>query len=613
MSIIFSYHFLYKSYGGKPLFSDISFDLLENEHLGLIGANGSGKSTLLKIIAGKEDADQGTKYLKKYAKLVYLAQEDKFTADKTIEEIIFEVLESLDIEDVERYQRVTYALSIGGFHDKNQLCSQLSGGWKKRLAIVRALSLKPDLLLLDEPTNHLDINGIIWLENILKTKSFAFVVVSHDRCFLENIAERTIEIGQCYPDGYFSVKGGYNKFVKNKLKFIEEQSKKEKILSNKMKRENQWLQQGAKARSTKAKYRINQAEQMRLSLYALKRQNRHTNTVSIGFNATGRKTKKLLTMINISKSIKTKTGTKTLFEKINVKLLPGSKLGLLGENGSGKTTFMNILENIIEPDEGKIERADKLKISVFDQDRSKLDQEISLKKALCPSGDSVLYCGKTVHVISWAQRFLFTRDQLELPVGHLSGGEQARILIANLMLQQADILLLDEPTNDLDIASLEVLEESLLEFSGAVVLVSHDRFLLNRVTNSILYLDGRTGTKLFADYSQFLKRKEPKKKQNLNTIKTDNNIKKHKKKKKDEKKIITFSYKDKFELEQIEDKISNSEFEVNKLQDMVADPNISANPEELHKYCIMLEKSQKKAEYLYNRWEELESLKSKSK
>ena len=605
MQVIFSYHSLYKSYGGEPLFFDISFDLLENERLGLIGSNGSGKSTLLKIIADQEDSDRGERYLKKHTNLVYLPQEDKLAPDKNIEAIILDALQKLDIDDAERYKRLKQALGTGGFPDQNQPCSQLSGGWRKRLTITRALALKPDLLLLDEPTNHLDINGIIWLEKILKTASFAFVVVSHDRCFLENATNRIIELGKYYPDGYFSVQSGYNKFVKNRLKFIEEQLKLEEVLSNKMRREDEWLRHGPKARTTKAKYRINQAEQMRLSLYALKKRNRHTNTVSINFNATGRKTKKLLTVINVSKSV----GTKMLFEKVNIKLLPGTRLGLLGENGSGKTTFMNILENSIKPDKGEVERAENLRVSVFDQDRSKLDQQVSLRRALCPSGDSVIYCGRSIHVISWAKRFLFTPDQLELPVGHLSGGEQARILIANLMLQPADLLLLDEPTNDLDIASLEVLEESLLEFQGAVVLVSHDRFLLDRVTNSILYLNGKGKTKIFADYSQCLKANESEKKKlkELNTLKNKTHETKiHKK----EKKKIIFSYKDKFELEQIEDKILKAESEVEKLQNMVADPKIAGNPEELNKYCTMLEESQKKAEYLYNRWEELESLKS---
>ncbi len=596
MTLIFSYKSIYKTYGETPVFEDLSVNFTSTERLGLIGGNGSGKSTLLKIMAEKDSPDKGDKFLKSFTKLIYLPQEDELEPDKTVEETLIDGLANEKIDDQERYRRVKKILGVAKFEDESQKCSTLSGGWRKRLAIARSLTLEPDLFLLDEPTNHLDINGILWLEDLLKKAAFAFVVVSHDRCFLENVSHKVMELGKFYPEGQFTINGGYNKFVKHRQTFIEGQLKQEEVLSNKMRRETEWLGQGAKARTTKAKYRINQAEKMRLELGMLKTRNRQNTRVDIDFDSTQRKTKQLLVCHNVGKSIQ----GKKLFGNINIKLLPGTRLGLMGENGSGKTTFMNLLENRLEPDEGEIKSADKLRVAVFDQNREKLDPDVTLKKALSPAGDSLIYKDRSIHVVSWAKRFLFTPDQLTLPIKRLSGGEKARILIANLMIQPADILLLDEPTNDLDIPSLEILEDSLIDFPGAVVLVSHDRFLLDRVTNKILYLDGKGGSDIFADYTQCLDQQKNKIKD-----KKDKADKVHKKKKANS----NFSYKHKFELEHIEKKILSAESEMEELQLKTEAPEIVSNPEELTKVCSELQKIQENVDKLYARWEELENLK----
>jgi len=509
MTLLFSYKSIYKTYGEDAVFEDLSINVRTDEHIGLIGGNGSGKSTLLRLMADEATPDAGEKYLKQFTRLVYLPQEDRLEPEKTIEQILFEGLSGEGVDEQEQYRRVKRILGKCGFEDEHMRCSQLSGGWHKRVAIARALCLEPDLLLLDEPTNHLDIRGILWLEEILRNATFAFVVVSHDRCFLENVCQRVMELGKCYPEGYLTLNEGYILFAQYRENFLEIQLKQEEVLSNKMRRETEWLHQGAKARTTKAKYRIEQAEQLRLELGMIKNRNRQTGTVEIGFDSTERRTKQLLTCENLGKSM----NEKKLFENINLKLLPGTRLGLMGENGSGKTTFMSLLENKIAPDTGIIKRAENLKVAVFDQNRSQLDPDMTLKDALSPAGESVIYKNRSLHVVSWAKRFLFTPGQLTLPIRRLSGGEKARILIANLMLQPADVLLLDEPTNDLDIPSLEVLEESLLEFPGAVVLVSHDRFLMDRVCNNILYLDGKGGAGIFADYRQCLDQQTAEKKE----------------------------------------------------------------------------------------------------
>ncbi len=605
MTLIFSYKSIYKSYGGNPVFENFSINIKAKEKLGLIGNNGSGKSTLLRILSGKDSPEKGEKLLKNLTRLVYLPQEDELDNEKTIGQIIFDALQKNNINDQEAYKIFRQVMGTGNFTNENLKCSELSGGWKKRLAIARALAVKPDILLLDEPTNHLDINGIIWLENILKNANFAFVLVSHDRCFLENTCEKIMEIGRYYPKGYFSVQGSYTKFEQKKTQFIEAQIKQESILSNKMRKETKWLRQGPKARSTKARFRLEQADKMRMELERVKSRNRLINTPEINFNSSYRKTKKLLTCINIGKS----RNNKKLFENINLELLPGTRLGLMGENGSGKTSFMKILEGSLNPDTGEIKRADKLKIAVFDQTKSKLDPDITLKQALSPEGDCIIHKGQSIHVVSWARKFLFTADQLSLPLKRLSGGERTKVLIANLMTQPADILLLDEPTNDLDIPSIEVLEQSLIDFPGAIVLVSHDRFLIGNVTNSILYLDGKGSAEIFADYSQCLNNKKQsttkkREKKQASTFK--------RKSPKNGKKpsIARLSYKDKYELEHMEEKILSAEEKAEKLIEKTKDDAVISNPEELSRIYTLLHKTQEEIDRLYARWKELEDLQS---
>ena len=603
MTLLFSYRSLHKTYGDTPIFEDLSINLKAGEKQGLIGGNGSGKSTLLKLMAGEDSPDQGDKYIKPLTRMVYLPQEDILDGEKTIEQTLMETLSQEPIDDPERYRRVKRAIGMGDFTDETQLCAHLSGGWKKRLTIIRALTLEPDLLLLDEPTNHLDIRTILWLEGILKNARFAFVVVTHDRCFLENICSEIMELGRCYPEGQLSATGGYLNFRDHREQFLEAQSRQEEILSNKMRRETEWLSRGAKARSTKAKYRIDQAEDLRAQLAMVKRMNNRTQRVDIDFDSTRRKTRQLLTCKEIGKSIQ----GRCLFQNISLKLTPGTRLGLMGENGSGKTTFMNILENKLSPDTGALQRVDNLKVAVFDQTRSKLDPEITLKEALSPAGDAVIFQDRSIHIVSWAKRFLFTPDQLTLPVKRLSGGEKARILIANLMAQPADILLLDEPTNDLDIPSLEVLEESLLDFPGAVVIVSHDRFLLDRVTDSILFFDGKGKAQMFADYHQCLKqqqktstgtpKKQPSKPQNPG---------------KSQPKASGFSYKHQFELDKIEKKILTAESKVENIQKEAETSAVMENPGTLATVYTQLQKAQETVDTLYARWEKLEDLKSHS-
>src|SRR6266550_2469053 len=474
-----------KAYGTRSLFERLTFGLFEGDQAGLVGPNGSGKSTLLKILAGIEGADRGSRSLRGGVRVGYVPQDPVFPTGHTVDAVVLAALTGVDEED--RPGRLAHALSRSGFADGHAAVDTLSGGWRKRLAIARELAAAPDILLMDEPTNHLDVEGILWLEDLLTERSRAFLVVSHDRYFLEHVATRMLELNRVYPDGLFEAEGRYSEFLARRDELLRGQAAYQDALANTVRREIEWLRRGAKARSTKAKGRIKQAGRLIEELEDARARGL-TATAGIDFTSSQRRTRRLLVARGLTKPL----GGRQLVSHLDLVISAGTRVGLIGPNGSGKTTLLNLLAGELSPDAGEIERADGLRVVRFEQERGGLDPDQSLRRALAPEGDSVVWRGRSVHVASWAKRFLFRPEQLEVPVGRLSGGEQARILIARLMRCPADLLILDEPTNDLDIPTLEVLEDSLAEFDGALVLVTHDRFMLERVSTVIVALDGRS-------------------------------------------------------------------------------------------------------------------------
>jgi len=492
---------LSKAFGATPLFHDISFTVSDGDHIGLIGPNGAGKSTLLKVLAGDEDADAGDVAIRKRARVGYVQQESVFAAKLTVRDVLERALIKAAVPEAEREGRLRETSGRTGFPSLEAEAARLSGGWRKRLAIAEAIVTKPDVLLLDEPTNHLDLAGIAWLEQIIKETDSAVVMVSHDRYFLENTAEEMVELNRVYADGLLRVKGSYSKFLEGKEQYLEAQSKLQDALKNRVKIETDWLRRGPKARTTKSKARIDSAQEL---IGQLKEVNQRTQTASAGidFAATERQTKRLVEFEDVSVVLGEGASARKIVEGLNFLITSGVRVGLVGPNGSGKTTLLRLLTGELQPASGALKLASSLKIVYFSQTRE-LDEELTLRRALAPDSDSVVYQGRVVHVASYATKFLFTSEQLNQPVSRLSGGERARVLIAKLMLEPADLLLLDEPTNDLDIATLEILEESLLEYTGALVLVTHDRYMLDRVSTIVLGLDGRGGAVRFADYSQW--------------------------------------------------------------------------------------------------------------
>ena len=592
-----------KRFGAVPLFNEISFTVSDGDRIGLIGPNGAGKSTLLKVLAGEEDSDAGEVATRKRARIGYVRQESTFADGLTVRDVLEAAMVAAGVAETDREGKLRETSGRVGFDENGTAgitaeAARLSGGWRKRLAIAEAMVSGPDVLLLDEPTNHLDLAGIAWLEETLKAAPFACVMVSHDRYFLENVANEIVELNRVYADGLLRVKGGYTRFLEGKEQYLEAQSKLQDALKNRVKIETDWLRRGPKARTTKSKARIDSANEL---IGQLKEVNQRTQTSSAGidFSATERQTKRLVEFDRVKCVLGEGPSAKTIVEDLSFLITNGVRVGLVGPNGSGKTTILRMLTGELQPTAGEIKKAAFLKTVYFSQTRE-LDEAVTLRRALAPDSDSVVYQGRVVHVASYADKFLFTSEQLNQPVERLSGGERARVLIAKLMLEPADLLLLDEPTNDLDIQTLEILEASLLEYTGALVLVTHDRFMLDRVSTVVLGLDGKGAAERFGDYSQWEEwaRNQGSEPKDQQTGKVPVQSEKSAGKKK-------LSYLEAREYAVIEAKVDAAEERLNAARDLLDEPSVATNADALTAALHEMELAQTEADALYQRWAEL--------
>ena len=583
--VLLSVESLSKTYTSQPLFENLGFTISQGDHVGLVGPNGSGKSTLLKILAGIEQSDSGTRAVRRGTRIGYVPQDPVFAPGKSVEQVL---LADADPADEQAPSRVAQALGKAGFTDSTLLTDTLSGGWRKRLAIARELAREPAILLLDEPTNHLDVDAILWLESLLTKEPEAFVVVSHDRRFLENVTGRMLELNRIYAGGLFQTDGRYSVFLEKRDELLRNQAAYQDTLANLARREMEWLRRGPKARTTKAKARIQSAAALMEELDE-SRDRARVFTAKIDFTSSDRRTKRLLSAKGLSKW--------SLFRDLDLLLTPGTRLGVLGPNGSGKTTLLRIITGELEPDAGTIQRAEGLRAVYFEQNRESLDETLTLKRALAPEGDTVIFRDRALHVVSWARRFLFRPEQLETSVSKLSGGEKARIVLARLMLQPADLLVLDEPTNDLDIPTLDVLEESLQDFQGALVLVTHDRLLLDRIATRILALDGAGGAGYFADTGQWLTSRSTRQRERPAATNTRPRAKR-------------LSYLEQRELESMEPALLAAEAAVMEARQRAEDPSIATDATALQERFAALERAQSEVDRLYQRWSELESKES---
>ena len=597
-----------KAFGAEPLFRNISLTVNDGDRLALIGPNGAGKSTLLKILAGEIPPDSGDLSLRKRARVAYIAQESVFPAGATVRSVLEDALERAQVPHEEHEARVREAFGRAGFASLDDEAEAFSGGWRKRLAIVEAAVQRPDALLLDEPTNHLDLAGIAWLEEMLRSAPFACIVVSHDRYFLETVANETAELSRAYPDGMLRFAGKYSNFLEKKSEYLAAEGKRQEALENRVRIETEWLRRGPKARTTKSKARIDNANELIGELQGM-RSRSATSTAGIDFSATDRKTKRLAIIDGLGYGF----DGRQLFDDLSFAITATMRVGLVGPNGSGKTTLLRLLAGQLTPEVGTVEQATGLRVVYFEQNRY-IDPSLTLRRALAPDSDSVVYNGKVLHVASWASRFLFTGEQLQQPVERLSGGERARVLIARLMLEPADLLLLDEPTNDLDIPTLEILEEALLEYPGALVLVTHDRYMLDRVSNVVLGLDGMGGAGSFADYGQWEQWQRGNRngrsaaqergadgKQVMGTASPSANSQAPptpgKKKK--------LSYNEQREWDTMEDQIAEAETAQEEAQARVESPEIASDAGALQAAIAAAEAAADRIHTLYERWAEL--------
>lgn len=600
-TLLLSAHQLRKSYGARALFESLTFSIHEGDRIGLIGPNGAGKSTLLRLLAQDVSPDQGTIAPRRGLKMGFLSQVPEFAPGATVREAVRE-----EASDAQTLQQVEETLSRLGFHGAyaERLVSELSGGQKKRVALARELAKRPDLLLLDEPTNHLDVESILWLEDFLRRAPFASVTVTHDRAFLQNVSRVIWDLDRKHPEGLLRVEGDYATFLELKSERLISQTAQEERLRNTVRRETEWLRQGAKARTTKQTARINRALELQDTLATTQDRNRD-RSVRLDMGTQTRSPKNLIEATQISKSY----DDTLIVPPLDLKITAGSRWGILGVNGCGKSTLIRMLLGDESPDSGSIRRADGLEVRAFEQNRESLDPHQTLYRAVCPTGDHVLFRGTAVHVRGYLDRFLFTPDQLEMKVGKFSGGEQSRILLAKLMLTLGDahVLILDEPTNDLDLATLEVLQEQLEDFAGAVVLVTHDRYFLDQVTDQILAFERDVESKpILRVYSGVAQWQANQRQASRETSRKSQPASESggvsKSGKSGGRKL---GYKEQREFDGMEQAIEAQEALLARLTAELEAPENATNAPKLSEIGLKIAQAQSEIERLYQRWSEL--------
>jgi ATP-binding cassette subfamily F protein uup len=612
MGILVSVHKLEKSFASRSLFRDLTFALSTGERIGLIGPNGAGKSTMLKILAGELATDGGTVSFGRGVRVARLDQDPVFNEGETVYEALLSATE--DPYDYIELATVDECLSklglVSGTVTPEKKVHELSGGWKKRVALARELVKRPDLLLLDEPTNHLDVDGIEWLENFILDSKFATMMITHDRLFLQRITNRVFDLDPRYAGGLLTVEGDYVKYLELRDETLRSQEQREVVLKNTLRRETEWLRRGAKARTTKQTARITRAGDLKEDVGELAERNQKRK-LRLDFQEAERNPQKIIEAKNLTKSFTTNgengPETKTLFRDVSMIISPKTRLGLLGANGVGKSTLIRCLLGDEPVDSGTVKRAEKLQVAYFEQHRQSLDPKKSLLRNIVGEGDYVEFRGQPIFARSYLDRFLFRSEQHDMPVEKLSGGEKARLRVAQMMLTPANILVLDEPTNDLDLATLAVLEQVLAEFNGAVILVTHDRYFLDQVSNRIVAF-GRDESdepelQEFASFSQWEdwwhEERQLRESRKAAAVKIANQAK--------PKNARKLSFNEKRELDLMEGNIQAAEKKLADLQEVAAKPENLTHASKLSELYAEIGKVQSEIERLYARWTELTS------
>jgi len=462
-------------FGGEPLFEGAELSVHGGERLCLVGRNGSGKSTLLKIAAGLVEADSGERFEQPGITLRYLPQEPDLTGFASVRAYAEAGLGPGD--DPHRVQYFLEHLGLTGDEDP----ARLSGGEKRRAALARALAPEPDILLLDEPTNHLDLPAIEWLETTLRQSASALVLISHDRRFLEALSQAVVWLDQGRTR---RLDKGFGAFEAWRDEAIEAEELERHKLDRKIVRETHWLNRGVTARRKRNMGRLRALRDLRRQRAEQRQRPGQVNITTGDTEASG---KRVIEAEGIAKSF----GERAVVRDFSTRILRGERIGIIGPNGAGKTTLVNMLTGVLEPDSGRVTLGTNLQMATLEQSRESLAPDVSLRDSLTGgSGDSVTVAGQQRHVIGYMKDFLFAPEQAGTPVSGLSGGERGRLMLARALTRPANLLVLDEPTNDLDLETLDLLQEMLAEFDGTVLLVSHDRDFLDRVVTSVIHFEG---------------------------------------------------------------------------------------------------------------------------
>ncbi|MBU5488728.1 ABC-F family ATP-binding cassette domain-containing protein [Clostridium sp. MSJ-8] len=616
-----------KSYSEKVLLKDVSLGINEGDKIGIIGINGAGKSTLLKIVAGKDEFFDGTVTKGKNVRIAYLSQKQDFNEEKTVLEEIFvgdsremrllmsyeELLEKIsissddklnekllklqsEIDDLNLWSLESEAKSILsklGINNYNDKIKVLSGGQRKRVALAQALITPSDLLILDEPTNHLDADSIEWLEEYLNSRKGALLMITHDRYFLDRVSNRTIELDR---GNLYVYDGNYTRFLEKKMERMEREESEQKKLNSLIKTELKWVKRGAKARTTKQKARLQRFDELVNREYI-----KPPEDIEINFIGS-RLGKKIIEIDNLSKSF----GDKKIIQDFNYIFTRTDRIGIVGKNGAGKTTLINLLRGLIQPDSGVITIGETVKVGCFAQTDDEMDNNMKAIDYVREGGEYIEVAdGTKITASTLCERFLFDGTMQYTKIEKLSGGEKRRLYLLRILMESPNVLLLDEPTNDLDINTLNILEEFLDSYAGVVVVVSHDRYFLDRICNKIFSYEGNGLVKVYhGNYSDFLISKE------IESIQNESNQVKEKKvvQKRQREDKPKFTFKETKEYELIGSEIENLELKIEELEKLMEENSSSYS--KLQE--LVDEKEQAEEELLY-KYERLEYLEDKAR
>ncbi|MBF0570714.1 MAG: ATP-binding cassette domain-containing protein [Candidatus Omnitrophica bacterium] len=622
------------AFGGPLLFDKLSLQVEPGERIALLGRNGVGKTTLMKVMAGQVSIDEGEIVYQKGVQVTHLPQEVPNDIKGNVFDIVFvglgprakllsdyhhvaqrlhtehtpELMRQLDILQTEldhsggwdinaEVEFVLSQMKLDGEAD----FEQLSGGQKRRVLLARALVLKPEVLLLDEPTNHLDIDSINWLEEFLKDYPCTLFFVTHDRMFMQHLATRIVELDR---GKIFSWSCDYPTFLERKSMALENEAAQRKDFDNKLAEEEIWIRKGVKARRTRNEGRVKALERLRIEKQAQREQIGQVRMKAHESEASGH-------LVIKAAHLGFSYGDKCLIKDFSTQIMRGDKIGVIGPNGCGKTTLLRILLGQLGVQKGKVRFGTNLEIAYYDQLRQQLDEEKTVIENVCPGGDTVTINGKPRHIIGYLQDFLFTPDRSRTPVKVLSGGERNRLFLARLFTKPSNFLVMDEPTNDLDIETQELLEELLMEYSGTLLLVSHDRSFLNNVVTSTMIMEGQGEISEFAGgYDDWVNQRQPKalvpRKPQITSIKETP---------KPLKPLILrkLSFKEERELEGLPVKIEKLEVEQEDIFTLLADINFYQRaPEEIQRVNSRLEALAEELLKAYQRWEYLEASKKEN-